>query len=79
MPDDVSHESADQPGIDDLISLEEAARISGFTDRHIRKLAVNKEIWAVKLGRNWFTTTLAVQGYLAESHKPGPKPKKANI
>ena len=74
MPDNPS-ESSSQPGLDELISLSEAAELSGFTTRHLRYLAVNGELWAKKLGRNWFTTTEAVQEYLARDRKPGPKSK----
>jgi excisionase family DNA binding protein len=65
--------SEDQPSWDELISLSEAAELSGFTTRHLRHLAINGEIWAKKLGRNWFTTTQAVQEYLARDRRPGPK------
>jgi hypothetical protein len=74
MPDNPT-ESSSQPGLDELISLSEAAELSGFTTRHLRYLAVNGELWAKKLGRNWFTTTQAVQEYLARDRKPGPKSK----
>ncbi len=65
------------PNVNELITFIEAARLSGFTDRHLRKLASQNKLWAVKLGRNWFTTARAVQEYLAANIKPGPKPKKA--
>ena len=44
-------EEAEQPNLDELITFSQASEISGFTDRHIRKLATNHEIWAMKLGR----------------------------
>ncbi len=65
-----------QPNLQELITFSEAASLSGFTDRHLRKLASQNEIWAVKLGRNWFTTAQAVRDYLAKNRKPGPKVKK---
>jgi len=65
----------DQPGIDELITLSEAAEKSGFTTRHLRYLAENGELWARKLGRNWFTTAQAVEEYMASEHHPGPKSK----
>ena len=68
--------SDDQPNLGELITLSEAAELSGFTTRHLRHLAVNGEIWAKKLGRNWFTTAQAVREYLALERKPGPKPKQ---
>ena len=66
---------SDQPGLDELITLSEAAEMSGFTTRHLRYLAENSELWAKKLGRNWFTTTQAVEEYLARERRPGPKSK----
>ena len=71
----IKKSSEDQPGLDELISLSEAAKISGFTTRHLRYLADNGELWARKLGRNWFTTELAIKKYLARERHPGPKPK----
>ena len=68
--------SDDQPNLGELITLSEAAELSGFTTRHLRHLAVNGEIWAKKLGRNWFTTAQAVRKYLALERKPGPKSKQ---
>jgi hypothetical protein len=69
-------EPKNQPGLDELITLSEAAEISGFTTRHLRLLAENGQLWAKKLGRNWFTTAHAVHEYLAVEHRPGPKPTK---
>jgi hypothetical protein len=67
------------PGISDLITFEDAARLSGFTTRHLRKLASQNKLWAVKLGRNWFTTAQAINEYLAKERRPGPKAKKTVI
>jgi hypothetical protein len=47
-----------KPDLDEVISLSEAAELSGFTTRHLRYLATNGELWAKKLGRNWFTTAV---------------------
>jgi len=73
MPE--SEKSANQPGLDELISLSQAAEISRLSPRHLRHLAINGQIWSKKLGRNWFTTKAAVKDYLAQEHKPGPKPQ----
>ena len=78
MPGQEFETKEDQPKINELITFSEAARLSGFTDRHLRKLAYQNELWAIKLGRNWFTTAQAVKAYLARNRKPGPKPKKAD-
>jgi excisionase family DNA binding protein len=73
MPDQDSELNTDQPNLKNLITFKEAASLSGFTDRHFRNLAIKHEIWAIKLGRNWFTTAQAVKEYLAKDRKPGPK------
>jgi excisionase family DNA binding protein len=74
---EISH-SKKHPSVDDLITFTEAASLSGYTDRHLRKLASQKKLWSIKLGRNWFTTVQAVKEYLESEHKPGPKPVKAD-
>jgi hypothetical protein len=75
MQDNLTEKNSNQPNLNELISLSKAAELSGFTTRHLRLLATSGEIWAKKLGRNWFTTTQAVQEYLARDRKPGPKAK----
>ena len=65
----------DQPRLNDLISLHEAAKLSGLSHDHLRRLAGNGELWAQKIGRNWVTTEAAVQAYLARRKRPGPKRK----
>jgi len=75
MPGQIFEKNADQPNLKDLITFGEAARLCGFTDRHLRKLASENQLWAVKLGRNWFTTAQAIKEYLAKGRKPGPKSK----
>ncbi len=56
-----------------LVSLAEAAEISGLSQGHLRLLAKQEKIWAVKIGRNWVTTREAVQEYLDTNPRPGPK------
>ena len=63
----------DQPSLDDLISLTKAAELSGLTTRHLRHLATNGDLWAKKLGRNWYTTEQAIEEYVARNIRPGPK------
>ena len=62
----------DQPSLDDLISLSKAAEISGLSHDHLRRLAGQGEMWALKIGRNWVTTKQAVNDYLALNKRPGP-------
>ena len=65
-----------QPSLDQLISLPQAAKISGLTQQHLALLIRQGKLWGTKLGaRDWFTTEQAVREYLARDRKPGPKPK----
>ena len=59
----------------DLISVTEAAKLSGFTTGFIRQLLIRREIDGVKIGRNWLTTREAIEEYLKRDRRRGPKPK----
>lgn len=78
MTDEKNTARNHQPGLDELISLSEAAEISGLSPSQIRLLVSRGVIWGKKLGRNWFTTAQAVKNYLKLDRKPGPKPSKQN-
>jgi excisionase family DNA binding protein len=67
--------SENQPGLDKLITLKEAAALGELSYSHLRRLARTGEIWAKKFGTTWLTTKQAVDEYLARDHRPGPKPK----
>lgn len=66
----------DKPSLDELISLREAAELSGLSAGHLRLLVRRGDVWGIKIGRNWATTAQAVEEYLAQDRKPGPKPQK---
>jgi hypothetical protein len=68
-------EDAVQPGLDELIPISEAAKISGLSQSHLALLSRTGKIWAKKFGRDWWTTKAAVLEYIARDIKPGPKPK----
>jgi excisionase family DNA binding protein len=76
MPHTADNSDLDKPRLDDLISLREAAELTGLSASHLRLLVRRGDIWGVKLGHNWVTTFEAVQDYLAQDRRPGPKPKK---
>ncbi len=57
-----------------LISVTEAAEMSGLTPSYIRRLLRNEVIVGKKIGRDWFTTEEAVRNYLEQERRPGPKP-----
>jgi hypothetical protein len=67
-----------RPSLEEVISLAEAANMSGLSPNHLRLLVSKNIIWGKKLGRNWFTTAQAVENYLKLDRKPGPKSRKEN-
>ena len=76
MPGSNREKSDDQPRLDELISLREAANMSGLSLGHLGLLIRKGELWGKKIGRNWVTTEQAVREYLAREHRPGPKPNR---
>ena len=68
-------EISSQPDMFELISLSEAAELSGLSHSHLRLLVRKSEIWGKKMGRDWFTNAKAVDEYLARDRRPGTKPK----
>ena len=66
----------EQPSLGELITLREAAELSGLSPSHLRLLVSRGDIWGAKLGRNWVTTAQAVREYLGQDRRPGPKPKE---
>ncbi len=65
-----------QYGLPKFISLAEAARIGGLSAGHLRTLVREGHLRGEKIGRNWVTTTEAVNEYLKLGVKPGPKRKR---
>ncbi|HUQ78581.1 MAG TPA: helix-turn-helix domain-containing protein [Patescibacteria group bacterium] len=61
---------------DDLLSLREAAVVSGLSASHLRLLARTGKVPAQKLGRDWFTTKAAVIAYLADERLRKKDPHK---
>lgn len=72
MPYNADDSDFDQPRLDELITLREAAELSGLSASHLRLLVSRKDIWGIKLGQNWFTTAQTVKKYLARDRRPGP-------
>ena len=72
MPDNLGN--GDQPSLNELIPLSQAAEISGLTQPHLALMIRKGKLWGQKIGRNWVTTEPAVREYLARDRKPGPKP-----
>jgi excisionase family DNA binding protein len=76
MTEEQPNKKGVQPNLTDLITLHEAAELSGLSNSHLRLLARKGTIWATRLGHNWFTTPQAVQDYLSLERRPGPKSLK---
>jgi hypothetical protein len=55
--------SEDTFTVGDLISLAEAAKLSGFSTKYLRDIAEKGRLKAKKIGRNWVTTLAAVEEY----------------
>jgi hypothetical protein len=64
--------------LDDLISLQEAAKIGGLSADHLRRLVEHGDLWGKKIGRNWITSKQAILNYLAKDRRPGRKPKNSS-
>ena len=75
MTSSTTGDSNYQPRLDELISLQVAADLSGLSSDHLRRLVRQGDLWGTKIGRNWATTATAVREYLARDRKPGPKPQ----
>lgn len=54
----------DSPNLNELITLQEAAKLGGLSASHLRLLVSRGDIWGMKLGHNWLTTAQAVEEYL---------------
>jgi hypothetical protein len=78
MTDQADNRPDYQPRLDELISLKEAAGMSGLSQGHLSQLIRTGVLWGKKIGRNWVTTKQAIQNYLATQPRPGPKPKKSS-
>jgi hypothetical protein len=65
-----------QAKLHELISLRDAAEQSGFAQGYLSYLIRHGKIWGKKIGRNWVTTSRAVDEYLSRGIKPGPKSQK---
>ncbi len=75
MPGRSKKGTGNQLALEELITLAEAAELSGLSPAHMRLLVSRGDMWGKKLGRNWITTAQAVREYLARDRRPGPKPK----
>lgn len=66
----------EEPNLRELITLKQAAEQVDLSYSHLRLLAREGRIWAVRVGHEWLTTLQAVQTYIEDGHRPGPKAHK---
>ena len=66
---------SDKELITRYVSLHEISREVGLSHGHLALLIRNGKLKGWKIGRNWVTTRDAVNEYLAQDRKPGPKRK----
>lgn len=59
-----------------LISLNEAAALSGLSGAQLRLLAKKGRLRAFKIGKNWVTTPEAVAEYLSDANLRSKDPYK---
>ena len=60
---------------EEYISLNEASVKTGYSIDHLRRLIQKGKMAGRRIGRNYVTTYVAVQNYIALAPRPGPKPK----
>ena len=59
-----------------LISLKDAAALSGLSHSHLQLLARTGRLRARRMGRDWFTTEQAVADYLQDAELRSKDPRK---
>jgi excisionase family DNA binding protein len=62
---------------EELISLSDAAALSGLSLKHLGLLARQGKLRARKIGRNWVTSKEAVEEYVRDSFKRSRDPFKS--
>ena len=61
---------------DDWVTTVEGAKLTGYTEEHVRLLARTGQVEAQKKGRDWWVKRAALLEY-AQTVKRGRKPKSA--
>ncbi len=70
MPDETEPVPSQDPlTIGELISLGEAAKLSGFSHVYLKDIAQSGRLRAKKIGRFWVTTLAAVEEYKETRHR----------
>ena len=61
---------------EELISLSEAAAVSGMSRQHLSRLIRKGKLPATRVGKVWVTTRAAVEDYLGDEQKRSKDPLK---
>lgn len=62
----------------ELITVSEAAELSGYTPQHVRLLIRQGLINARRAGGIWLIEASSLQAYIDKAPKPGPKPDRSD-
>jgi len=60
---------------EEYVTVAQAARQSGLSDRHLRRLLQQGVVPGIKPGHDWLVRPSAVAEYLRHDHRPGRKPR----
>lgn len=60
----------------EMITVSEAAKLSGYTPQHVRLLIRQGLINARRAGGIWLVEASSLRSYLDNAPKPGPKPEQ---
>ena len=58
------------------LTTKAASQRCGLSRDHVRRLLERGQIDGVKIGRDWFVSIEALDEYMVDRPKPGPKPRK---
>jgi excisionase family DNA binding protein len=58
---------------DDLVSIKEAADLTGYHHEYIRQLIIEKKLTARKFGNAWAVSRESVLAYLKEAQESGDR------
>lgn len=72
-PDDSDHLV-----LSDWMTPEEAAKLIGVTDDHIRHLARAGTLMGRRIGHAWLINRAAAKSYAAKERRRGPKPRESS-
>ena len=63
------------PRVSELLTVKQASDMTKMSREHLALLMRTGKLWGVKLGRDWYTIQEALDAYLAQNNRPGPKRK----